>query len=39
MLALRPVFLQRIIQALNEFKELYNNRSLRTEGSWTPNQM
>ena len=39
MLALRPVFLQRIIQALNEFKELHNNHSLRTEGSWTPNQM
>ena len=39
MLALRPVFLQRIIQALNEFKELHNNHSLGTEGSWTPDQM
>ena len=39
MLALRPVFFQRIIQALNEFKELHNNHSLGTEGSWTPNQM
>ena len=38
MLALRPVFLQRIIQALNEFKELHNNHSLGTEDSWTPNQ-
>ena len=39
MLALRLVFLRRINQALNEFKELGNNYQLRTEGNWTPNQM
>ena len=39
MLALRLVFLRRINQALNEFKELHNNHLLRTEGNWTPNQM
>ena len=39
MLALRLVFLRRINQALNEFKELHNNHPLRTEGNWTPNQM
>ena len=39
MLALRLVFLRRINQALNEFKELYSNHPLHTEGNWTPNQM
>ena len=38
-LALRLVFLQRINQALNEFKELRNNHPWHREGNWTPNQV
>ena len=39
MLSLCLVFLRRINQASNEFKELHNNHPLRMEGNWTPNQV
>ena len=39
MLVLRLALLPRINQALNEFKELYNNHQLRTESIWTPKWM
>ena len=38
MLALR-LFLRRINQALNEFKELRSNHPWHTESNWTPNQV
>ena len=36
-LVLRLAFLQRINQALSEFKELYKNHQLRADSHWTPN--
>ena len=39
MWAPRLVFLQRINQVLNEFKELHNNFPFRAESDWTLNQM
>ena len=36
-LVLRLAFLQRINQALSEFKELYKNHQLWADSHWTPN--
>ena len=36
---LHLIFITRINNALADFKEAFNNHSVRTESNWTPNQM